>query len=144
MKFIGYSKLEDLLAGVSSSEPLYLILIEETIPGSDGIDLFHSELLLQASSKNESSDEVRYWRLFIGEALAPGGKPWPEQAEKIRARGKSALDAIKQFLSSEIKVERIEEGAFISMPRDLKLLRGFADCLEFDKPSSVFRLKKTS
>jgi hypothetical protein len=142
MKYIGYSKLENFVQRVDPGQLLYLILLEEIIPGTDGIDLFRSEILLQVSVGTGSEEAVFYWRMVIGEAAAPGGVPWPEQAHKIRGAAKSALKAVKDFLAAQDNLQRFEEGALIAMPRDLKLLRGYGECLEFDKDSGTYRLKQ--
>jgi hypothetical protein len=141
--YIGYSTLEKLLARTASAPTLYLILLDETIPGADGIDLLRCELMVQVPVANGAESQVFYWRMFIGQIIAPGGKPFAQELEKIKARGKSAFAAIRQYLAAQPKVQRIEEGAVIAMPRHLKLLLGHADCLAFDQASDTFHLKGT-
>jgi len=140
--YIGYATLEQLLAHVNSECTLHLILLEEYLPGADGIDLFRCELLAQVSIQNGQASGVRYWRMRIGQAIAPGGEPWPQELQKIRKSGASALESIKQFLASQPHVQQIEEGSVIAMPRNLKLLAGCARCLQFDHASGAYRLKE--
>ena len=144
MKYIGYSRLEQFVEHIDPSQILYLILAEEIIPSADGIALFCSELLLQVSIGDGLGDTVLYWRMRIGRALAPGGQPWPEEARKIRTAGKSALEAIKKYLAVQENVKHIEEGALIALPRDLNLLTGYAEFLQFDKKSGTYKSKEVS
>jgi hypothetical protein len=141
MIYIGYSLLEKLIARIDSCHTLYLTLLDETIPGTNGIDLFRCELMVQVPAGNSPEPHLLYWRMLIGQAVAPGGKPFPDDFEKIKVRGKSALEAIRQYLGAQPQVRQVEEGAVIAMPRNLKLLIGCAGCLVFDPTSGIYRLK---
>src|ERR1051325_3350177 len=124
--YIGYSLLEKLIAKVEPCHTLYLILLDEIIPSTDGIDLFCCELIVQVPTRDGLESLVLYWKMAIGQAIAPGGTPFPEDLKKIKTRGKSALNAVRQYLATQVKAKLIEEGAVIAMPRSLKLLRGHA------------------
>jgi len=142
MMYIGFSVLEKLIAKVESCHTLYLTLLDEIIPGADGIDWFRCELMIQMPTRDGLEPLVLYWKMTIGQALAPGGTPFPEDLEKIKTRGKSALEAVRQYLSAQAQARLIEEGAVIAMPRGLKLLRGQAHCLALDRQSGTFHLKE--
>lgn len=141
--FIGFTLLEKLIAQLKPEQTLYLNFLEELIPGGDGIDLLRCYLLLQADNPNGQQQEtVLYWRMVIGELLAPGGAPWEHEHAAARKAGLSARSAVKRFLEGQPNAGRIEESAVIAMPRDLKLTAGTARCLSFDKTTQTYRLKE--
>jgi hypothetical protein len=141
---IGYSTLEGLLARLTPAHRLFLTLLEELVPGTDGLDHFRKDVLLQAVLRegSEGEREVLYWKFKVGVILAPGGEPWPEQALALRLAARSALAAVRQFLKRQPNLGPLEEGAVVAHPRGLKLLLGRADCLTFDKQTGLFRLQK--
>lgn len=140
---IGFTLLEKLLARLKPEQTLYLNFLEKLIPGSDGIDLLRCYPLLQADSPDgHQQDRVLYWRMIIGELLAPGGAPWEHKHAAVRKAGLSARLAVKRFLEGQPNAGRIEEGAVIAMPRDFKLTAGMASCLSFDKTTHTYRLKE--
>lgn len=139
--YIGHTTLETFMQHVSAQQPLYLNLLEELIPGSKGIGLIRCYLLLQtATATDQATPTVHYWRMMIGEVLAPGAIPWEQQYAALRKRGLSAHAAIKQWLTAQKTSRCIEDGAVISMPRDLRLVSGSTVLLAFDKASGLFRL----
>lgn len=141
--FIGFTLLEKLIAQLKPKQTLYLNFLEELIPGGDGIDLLRCYLLLQADNPDgQQQDTVLYWKMIIGELLAPGGAPWEHEHAAARKAGISARLAVKQFLEGQPNAGRVEEGAVIAMPRDLNLTAGTAQCLSFDKTTHIYRLKE--
>jgi hypothetical protein len=141
--FIGFTLLEKLIAQLKPEQTLYLNFLEELIPGGDGIDLLRCYLLLQADNPDGQQQEtVLYWRMIIGELLAPGGSPWEHEHAAARKVGLSARLAVKRFLGGQPNIGRIEESAVIAMPRDLKLTAGTAQCLSFDRTTQTYRLKE--
>lgn len=143
--FIGFTLLEKLIAQLKPEQTLYLNFLEELIPGGDGIDLLRCYLLLQADNPNgQQQGTVLYWRMVIGELLAPGGSPWEHEHAAARKAGLFARSAVKRFLEGQPNAGRIEESAVIAMPRDLKLTAGTAQCLSFDKTTQTYRLKEPS
>lgn len=138
--YIGHTTLEKFLSQVRPGQTLYLNLLEELLPGSAGIDSLRCYLLLQTTVPNGGTEEtVLYWRMVIGELLAPGGIPWEHQHMAVRKAGLSAREAVKHLLQAQSKAENLQEGAVIAMPRELKLVAGRADYLTFDKDSGTFR-----
>jgi hypothetical protein len=141
--YIGFTLLEKLIEQISPEQMLYLNFLEDLIPSRDGIDLLRCYLLLQVGSPDgEQKDTVLYWRMTIGELLAPGGSPWEHEHTAARKAGISARFAVKRFLEGHPNAGRIEEGAVIAMPRDLKLTAGTAQCLSFDKTAHTYKLKE--
>lgn len=140
--YIGHTTLEKLMAKIEPCHTIYLILLDEIIPCDSGIDLFRSELMVQVPTRDGLEPLVLYWKMAIGEAIAPGGTPFLEDLQKIKTRGKSALEAVRQYLTDRVKARVVEEGAIIAMPRNLKFLLGSAESLAFDSQSGMFRLKE--
>ena len=142
--YIGHTTLENFLSQVRTGQTLYLNLLEELLPGSAGIGSLHCYLLLQTAMPNGGSEEtVLYWRMLIGELLAPGGIPWEHQHAAVRKAGLSAREAVKRLLQAQAKAENLQEGAVIAMPRELKLVAGRTDYLTFDKDSGTFKPTST-
>lgn len=139
--YIGHTTLETFMQHVSAQQPLYLNLLEELIPSTSKSGLIRCYLLLQTATPAEQSTvTVRYWRMLIGEVLAPGGIPWEQQYAALRKRGLSAHAAIRQWLAEQENIASIEDGAVIAMPRDLRLVSGSTKLLAFDKATGIFRL----
>jgi len=84
---------------------------------------------------------VWYWSFAVGEVLAPNGQPWEAEYRKMREVGRSALDAVRQFLTRQPNVKEVEAEIVIAMPRDLKTVAGWAECLELDLTAHQYRLK---
>lgn len=141
--YIGHTTLENFISKITPDQVLYLNFLEDLIPGRDGIDLLCYYLLLQTSSPNRYLKEpVFYWRMVIGDLLAPGGTTWEHERTAVRKARGSARIAIKRYLQEQPNAGRVKEGAVISMPRDLKLVAGRADCLAFDRATKLYRLKE--
>ncbi|HZS09334.1 MAG TPA: hypothetical protein VFD58_31155 [Blastocatellia bacterium] len=141
--YIGHAKLEQLVGKLRPDQTLCFALLEERIPGNDGIDLFRMELWVQAGVRDGPEQDVFYWKLCIGQIIAPGGEPWPEELARIRSTGDSALEAVRQYLRGRQNVGTVEESVVIAMPGDLRLLDGTARCLTFDQISQKFSLTES-
>ena len=139
--YIGHARLEQLLARVPSGSRVCLTLLEEWLAGADGTVLIRLELMLQGAIQETTVTHILYWRMLIGQTLAPGGNPWPQALQRLRGSGNSAHTAIREFLTRRPHPLQIEEGAVIAMPRNLKLINGQADCLAYDEVSHLFRLR---
>ena len=142
--YIGHAKLEEFVSQLRPDRTLYLALLEQWIPGTDGIDLFGMELWLQTSVWDGLEHNIFYWKLSVGQIIAPGGEPWPEEQTRIRVAGNSALEAVRQYLGGQPNVGTVDESAVIAMPKDLKLLNGSAHCLTFDRATQKFSLKESA
>lgn len=140
--FIGFTLLEKLIAQLNPKQTLYLNLLETSIPGEYGIDLVRADLLLQTRHASGQPEDVWYWNLWIGDILAPGGAPWETEHQQLRRIGRSALTAVTQFLNAQANVGDIQTEAVITMPTNLKTIRGSAECLEVDQATKCFRLRQ--
>jgi hypothetical protein len=138
---VGFTTLERFAARLTPDHEVFLLLQEEAVAGRGMVDLLRLDLLAQAWDRRGAPETVLYWKLKIGTILAPGGEPWPEEYRRCEVAGKSARAAVRQFLGAQPGVGRVEDGALIATPQDLKLLSGRAECLTFDRDAGVFLLK---
>lgn len=138
--YIGYTKLEHFLTKLEPAHALHLCLLKDQIVGSEGVDLIRVFIWAQASIWDGRQDQIHYWRMLVGEVLAPGGIPWERQFAQLQKAAVTALESVKQFLERQPNVAHLEQGSIIAMPRELKLVNGQTDCLVFDKETSTFSL----
>lgn len=121
--FIGYGRLEDLLAHTDPSRPLYVELLTRRTQGNP---LGWAEQYILVQDMDETS-RVRYCRVCCGGYdLLHGGVFDREGACRAQDHARQRYERVLQFLASRnIRVER----ATIAIPKDLVLLNGGADFL---------------
>ena len=132
--FIGYGSLEGLLDTHPADAPVFLSLNEEQgPPGQYGIAL-HT-LALTVSDIRDG--HARYCRMVVGRVQAIGGEAFDTGSrERTRQRALSAYRLIEEYIITRHGFT--VESAMIAMPRDLKLLDGWADFLRYDKEADRF------
>jgi hypothetical protein len=123
--FIGYARLEDLVAAhPDRSEPFYLLLVTRRLPG-DPVGWVDLVALVQDFAP---SGRVRYCRLPAGGYETMGGQPFDvEKARSCHERADRLHREVTDRLSNlGFRIER----ATVAMPRDLVPLDGTADFLQ--------------
>ena len=132
--FIGYSSLEGLLDTHPADAPVFLSLNEEQGPsGHYGIAL--STFALTASDIRD--DHARYCRMVLGRVQTINGQAFDTGSrERTRQLALSAYHLVEEQIISRYGFT--VENAMISLPRDLKLLDGWADFLLYDKAADRY------
>jgi hypothetical protein len=123
-RFIGYGRLEDLIAAhADPSKPFY---VEFTVQRTSGDPLGWATEAVTVQDFDDRGN-VRYVRILFGGYHLMGGQPFEEEvAKKVFARSKDGFERITEHLTANgFTVER----AIVAAPRDLILLTGRADFL---------------
>jgi hypothetical protein len=135
--FVGFGTFERMLEQLEPGIDLvYLVAIEEPVGGGNAHGVGRLDLVVEAAAV--LPDRVLYCRIPLGAASTLNGALMvePEQFERIRERGKAAVPILGDVLA--------ERGfktapAAVAFPRELKLMSGWAECLEWDKDANVLR-----
>ena len=132
--FIGYGSLAGLLDSHPTGAPLFLSLNEEQgQPGQYGVRL--NTFALMVSDIRDG--HARYCRMVLGRVQTIGSNAFDTGSrERTRQRALSAYWLIEEYIINRHGFP--VESAMIAMPRDLKLLDGWADFLRYDKEADRF------
>ncbi len=132
--FIGYGSLEGLLDSHPTGAPVFISLNEEQgQPGQYGVAL-HTFALMVSDIRD---GHARYCRMVLGRVQTIGGEAFDTGSrERTRRRALSAYRLIEEYIIT--KHGFAVESAMIALPRDLKLLDGWADFLRYDKEADRF------
>jgi len=132
--FIGYGSLEGLLDSHPTGAPVFISLNEEQgQPGQYGIAL-HTFALIVSDIRD---GHARYCRIVLGRVQTINGEVFDTGSrERTRQRALSAYRLIEEYIITRHGFT--VESAMIAMPRDLKLLDGWADFLRYDKEADRF------
>jgi len=132
--FIGYGSLEGLLDTHPTGAPIFLSLNEEQgQPGQYGVRLNTFALIVS----DIRDGHARYCRMVLGRVQTMGGEAFDAKSrERTRRRALSAYQIIEEYIITRHGFS--VESEMIAMPRDLKLLDGWADFLRYDKEADRF------
>ncbi len=132
--FIGYGSLEGLLDSHPTGAPVFISLNEEQgQPGQYGVAL-HTFALIVSDIRD---GHARYCRIVLGRVQTINGEVFDTGSrERTRQRALSAYRLIEEYIITRHGFT--VESAMIAMPRDLKLLDGWADFLRYDKEADRF------
>jgi len=132
--FIGYGSLEGLLDSHPTGAPVFISLNEEQgQPRQYGVAL-HTFALIVSDIRD---GHARYCRIVLGRVQTINGEVFDTGSrERTRQRALSAYRLIEEYIITRHGFT--VESAMIAMPRDLKLLDGWADFLRYDKEADRF------
>jgi hypothetical protein len=137
--FVGYADLVDLLTDLLPGQDVYILLSYVTQP-TDLIPLEYTRSYLTVSAVNpESPYLIRYWRIRIGEIETMRGAPAdpnrPEGRDRLRARGESAEQIVRDLIKS-LGFRVVE--ALMAIPEKLRLLDGSYRFMRYDRETDRF------
>lgn len=153
--FLGYAKLEDLVAEIKAArettwpgnpEDVYCIRLIET---ESGTGLAMQRYMLSVMWNRAGI--IHYWRACCGEVKVLAGVGFDEKHEaKVQKIAVSAYDAVRKYLLAiedwsnsgyKAPIIRVIE-ATVAYPRGFSLLSGTSDHIVYQAETETFELKE--
>jgi hypothetical protein len=131
--FIGYATLEEFVAVVDPTHPIFANLITE--PGRPGQHDSRTDQLVILAAQPGGDDLVHYCRVVVEQLRYVAGQPFDADTELRRERAAQAWGIVREWLNA--RGLAVQPGV-IAVPMDLRLMSGWAGCLEFDRQEQRF------
>src|SRR5581483_1450957 len=134
--FVGYAKLEQLVARHNPNEKLIIGLV--TSPGRPG-QMGAAAVSLWIIIQEISGNQVHYCRILMGKYIVVNGdQPLGDGQQRARERGPAAYRIVLDWLRAQ-GIEPLE-GVTVAEPDNLTLLAGHAGFMRYDRESDCFVL----
>jgi hypothetical protein len=134
--FVGIANLSDLLDSHKPGEPLYAVVLEQTVAASRAMGVQGREYILVVTDIEDSV--ARYWRFRVGYSQWVGNTELSKGAtEEAFDRGESLLECI-EHLATEQGISIIR--GTVAMPKDYVYLYGRTNKVRFVKDENKYIL----
>jgi len=131
--FIGFGTLEDWRRAIDPARPVQANCIVDSNGHSKHVGLaYYKQVIIVSQVQN---GDVMYCRIPVDSYEAVNGHTPAFEPERHQRRAESAWEIIRAWIANQ---GLIWQRAIVAVPRGLKMLEGYADCLHYDNARDLW------